>query len=258
MKKVLLLVTLLLVGCSGVPGFTPSTATSTLTPTPTEIPATATPLPPIVPEAVSFTGYEELEIIGELYMPRDASSPRPALLALHMNRGNKREWKDVAPQLAEAGYVVLAIDMRGSGVTGGRKDWQLAEEDHKLAVEFLANVPGVDADRIGVMGGSIGANMTMVVGAADENVRVVILLSPGLDTFGVTTADKLPAYGDRPMMIVASDNDNQAADNAETLASQAIGETELVIYENAGHGTRMFGAKPELIEAIIEWLNNNL
>ena len=271
MKKYLILVTLLIVGCAGAPEPTkaPATATSTaippsatntpLPPTPTDVPSTPTALPLYTAETVNIEGANELEIVGTLYTPTDNSSePRPALLLLHMFMGTRREWRTVAPQLAEAGYVVLTIDQRGHGATGGTANWIEAEEDHKLAVEFLMSVPSVDAERLGVMGGSIGANMALVAGAMDENVSLSVLLSPGLDYFGVTSADKLPAYGERPLMIVASRNDGQTVPDAEVLVSQAKGEVELVIYDTAGHGTRMFLVEPELVDIILEWLAEHL
>lgn len=268
-KYIFLLLAFVLVSCSAglnvipnteTPTLTPTvTATFTLTPTPTQIPPTSTPLPRFTSDMVSIEGANELDIVGTLYMPTENSSePRPAVLLLHMFRSNRRSWRTVAPQLAEAGYVVLAIDMRGHGLTGSTVDWLQAEEDHKSAVAFLASLPEVDKERIGVMGGSIGANMALVAGAVDENVRAVILLSPGLDYFGVTTEDKLSAYGDRPIMIVVSQDDGQTVADAERLPSQAVGEVELIIYETAGHGTRMFSREPELIESILAWLSENL
>ena len=85
----------------------------------------------------------------------------------------------------------------------------------------------------------------------------MVLLSPGLDYRGVTTADQLAIYGDRPLLLVASEDDAYSADSVRALAEAAGGGT-LHILVRAGHGTHMFAVEPELADLIVSWLDAQL
>ena len=66
------------------------------------------------------------------------------------------------------------------------------------------------------------------------------LLEVALDYRGVTTDEQIELYGERPLLIVASEEDAYAADSSQTLADTAQGQVQLEMYNGAGHGTRMF------------------
>ena len=105
--------------------------------------------------------YPEI-ISGILFMP-DGDGPFPAVVLLHTCGGLRphvtQDWPDY---LTGLGNVVLAVDSFGSrGVSsctqlpGGGKIAQA--HDAFGALEHLANLPFVDAARVGVMGFSSGA-----------------------------------------------------------------------------------------------------
>ena len=202
---------------------------------------------------VTIEAVDGLQIAGTFY-PTQGDGRQPAVLLLHMLNSNRIVWADFAAQLNESGYSVLAVDMRGHGETGGVKDWELAADDLGRAWDFLAHQPNVDAGKTAIIGGSIGANMALIAGANDPNVAGVALLSPGLDYAGVKTENALAEYGDRPLLIVASEEDNYAANSSMTLADLSS-QSQLIMYNGAGHGTRMFDAEPTLAQTLIDWLN---
>jgi pimeloyl-ACP methyl ester carboxylesterase len=211
------------------------------------------------PEEISVAAADGLSLVGTFYHAQGGDDmPSPGVLLLHMNGGRRQDWSEVAGALAELGYSVLSLDMRGHGQTGGTKDWGLAADDLQRVWRYLVDREEVDEDRTAVVGASIGANMALTTGAAVPSVQTVVLLSPGLDYFGVTTENKIIEYGSRPVMIVASEEDAYAAQSSKTLDELAQGEAELVMYEGAGHGTRMFSAQPELLDLIVEWLGQHL
>lgn len=100
--------------------------------------------------------------------------------------------------------------------------------------------------------------MALVTSAAQPEVRALGLLSPGLDYYRVTTADALAAYGQRPLLIVASDEDSYSAESSRQLSELAGDSAELVMYSQAGHGSAMLQSKPELVDTLIDWLNRTL
>ncbi|HJS28460.1 MAG TPA: alpha/beta fold hydrolase [Anaerolineales bacterium] len=249
------------------PGATPTENTTSEPPYPAVEAADSAPYPAVQAAAddspypapgqgsARFPGADGLTIEGELSIPENAPEPWPAVLLLHMLGSDKEAWGDLPARLAEAGYAALAIDMRGHGGTGGDIDWAIAEEDHRRALDYLAGIPGVDASRLAVIGASIGSNLALRTGADLELIRTVILLSPGLDYAGVTTEGALADFGDRPVLILVSSEDTYAAESSETLAEQALGEVELEIYQDAGHGTDLITGEPGVIDTILEWLD---
>ena len=227
----------------------------------TEIPATesASTEAPAAAASVSdvtIPGAEGLEMQATLSLPA-GTPPFPGVILLHMLGSNRQVWADngFSQLLADNGYAVLALDMRGHGETGGSRDWDLAEEDLQMAWEWFTGLDEVDGGNTAVIGASIGSNMALITGANIPEIKTVILLSPGLDYRGVTTEDAIAAYGNRPALIVASQEDGYAATSSETLADLAAGEAKLIMYNGAGHGTSMFGPQPDLAVEMLAWLD---
>ncbi len=270
MKKLLLTLTtlsLVLVACG--PGATPieaqppePTATSTPSeveeevaePTEEQAPPTATPEPaePPDPVDVDVPGAAGLTLKGTFYgaVPNAA----PGVLLLHMYGHTRADWDELARLLQGVGIASLAIDLRGHGETGGAENWLLAPQDVAAALNWLGARDDVDAERLGAIGASIGANLAMVLGSSEPGVDVIGLLSPGFDYFRVEIGGLMPLYGDRPALLAASEEDGYSADTVRTLAAEAAGPVELLVYNNAGHGTDMFDAEPGLIDAIVDFL----
>ena len=235
---------------------TPTTPDSTSTPLPK--PTTPpTPQPPAEPEEVTVDVADGLTIFGTFY-PGAGQGPWPAVMLLHMNGGQRSDWDAFARQLAGEGYAALAIDMRGHGDTGGQSDWELAAGDLQQVWAYLTSREDVDETRAAIAGASIGANMSLVTGVEEPSVKTVIMLSPGLNYFDVTTDDRIVQYGDRPSLIVASEEDTLSADSSEELHQLAVGENELVMYQGAGHGTNMFAREPELADLMIAWFDRHV
>ncbi len=99
---------------------------------------------------------------------------RPALIAIHENRGLVEHTKDCARRLAEAGYVTLAVDLlsrqggtdkvvAGGGdatVALGQADAEQNTRDIVAAIDWLAKQPDVASDKIGVTGWCMGGGYT--------------------------------------------------------------------------------------------------
>lgn len=100
--------------------------------------------------------------------------------------------------------------------------------------------------------------MALITGAADQSVNTAVLLSPGLNYAGVTTREAVENYGQRPILIVASEEDAYAANSSRKLEQLALGEAELIMYQGAGHGIHIFSKEPGLSDRIITWLQKHL
>jgi dienelactone hydrolase len=237
----------------------PAEAESTMQDSETTVAQPPAELPGQTPETqeLSIEGAEGLIIQGTFY-PGRGDGPRPGVLLLHVNGGKRGDWKQFAMQLADNGFSALAIDMRGHGQTGGRSDWELAAEDLQRVWATLVERDDVDQNNTAIVGASIGANMALTTAVSISDIKTVVLLSPGLDYFGVTTNDRIVEYNPRPALIVASEEDSEAAQSSRALYDLASEGSQLIMYDGAGHGTTMLQRQPELAGEILSWLNQQL
>ncbi|HEY69590.1 MAG TPA: alpha/beta fold hydrolase [Anaerolineae bacterium] len=222
-------------------------------PTDTPEPEPAVPPDPI---DVEIEGAAGLMLKGTFYgaLPNAA----PGVLMLHMYGRTRADWDALARRLQALGIASLAIDLRGHGETGGAENWLLAPQDVEAALQWLGAREDVDADRLGAIGASIGANLALFLGSTNPRIDVLALLSPGFDYFRVNIEGAMLLYNPRPALLAASEEDGYSAETVRGLADQATGPVELLIYNNAGHGNEMLVAEPGLSDAIIDFLVEHL
>lgn len=213
---------------------------------------TPSPLPTEVSFPMQFTASDGLVIAATYYGA--AKRPAPGVLLLHMLGGRKEDWSKFAILLNMAGYNVLAIDLRGHGMTGGDLDWTKAPGDVKSVIEQFRVLSSMLPDKIYIVGASIGANLALNVCADVSVCKATVLLSPGLDYEGIQTADAMARYGARPVLIVASKDDSPSAKDSAALDKIAKGDQRLQIYAGLAHGTALFDAHADLAGLIIQWL----
>lgn len=183
-----------------------------------------------------------------------------AVVLVHMLGRSAKDWRFVADKLNTSGLSTLAVDLRKHGANlpedAGRpelspQDFAGMKQDVQAAVAHLKAKGFAD---IQIVGASIGANLALQVAAEDPSIRSVVLLSPGLDFKGVTSEDALAKYGERPLLVVVSKDDRYSAKSGLVLDSQAKGVHSLVIYETAGHGTKMLNKEPQAEPMVLSWL----
>ena len=90
---------------------------------------------------------------------------------------------NVVVALAEAftavGFAVLRFNFRGVGRSTGHYAEGVGEqEDAKAALACLSAEPGIDADRLFLVGYSFGARVTLAVASTDSRVRGFIVIAP--------------------------------------------------------------------------------
>jgi len=162
-------------------------------------------------ESIVFDSEAGMSVPAFLLVPHARRAPGPAVLAQHGHGPGKSEvcgleddasraaiaehHGDYGHRLAEAGYVVLAPDLR---CFGERADWNPPDKyacdlnlvhahaagenplsqnlwDLTCAFDVLAAHPLVDAERLGMVGFSYGATVTLFLAASDERVRAAVV-----------------------------------------------------------------------------------
>jgi len=121
-----------------------------------------------------------------LFMPLSSAKPSGAIIVLHgwAEQGvpGAPRVENWARRLSEQGYAALALSMRGWPPSTGTDDCGAEQPDDVIkAVEWLAALPGVNADRIGVLGFSLGGQVALLAGARSERVKAIVAYFPITD-----------------------------------------------------------------------------
>lgn len=153
----------------------------------------------VTPTQVTFKAEDGNTVYGQLFTPKNAKGKKPAIVYVH--GGPQRQmllgWNymdyysiDYAlnQYLVSLGFTVLSVNYRlgiGYGYefhkplnagAFGASEYQ----DIKAAGEWLAKQPGVDAQRIGIYGGSYGGYLVALALGKDSK-----LFAAGVDIHGV-------------------------------------------------------------------------
>ncbi|MFN8059135.1 MAG: alpha/beta hydrolase [Vicinamibacterales bacterium] len=200
-------------------------------------------------------------IAGSFY--EASRTPAPAVVLLHMLSRTRHDWDEVATRFAADGIACLAIDLRGHGESGlnpsGSNDDLLPMRlDVKAARIHLKTQPGILADRLGLAGASIGANLAILDGATDPAVKALALLSAGLEYRNLRPEGALRNYDKRPALLVASTEDAYAVRSILKFETMGGGLRQVQYYDGAGHGTVMLGRRPELVDLLVDWFKSRL
>lgn len=109
----------------------------------------------------------------------------------------------LASDLAGAGLVTLRFNFRGVGGSEGQQtDGRLEPLDIAGAMEYILSQPGVNPEKLCLIGHAFGAYMALTYAAHDPRVRTVVAISPPV--FRMTP--ELGAF-DRPRLFVTGEYD---------------------------------------------------
>ncbi len=208
---------------------------------------------------VSFRTDDGVMIAATWYEPGARSAP--AVILVHMLNKSRRDWESVASRLASEGIGALALDLRGHGESTGNvdpADYSTLVRDVAAARRYLATRGDVMQSRVGIAGASIGANLALLVAAADPGIASLALLSPSLDYRGLRAEAAATKYGGRPALLVASDDDPYAVRSVHDLQKAGKGTREAVVLSHAGHGTVMFARDEDLARTLVDWFRRTL
>jgi pimeloyl-ACP methyl ester carboxylesterase len=217
-----------------------------------------------------------------LFKPEDIqTSQYPLLIIAHGRSDSMADYRELAPQLADAiGSAVLLYDYRGFGASS-----DLQNPTRRTLIADAASVmgtmqerPDIDADRIALMGISLGAYPASASFADTPDTRALVLwgapadikklIADGHDELNPFTRlaagvlvprhrepeTSLRAAGERPILIAHARSDEIIRiDHAHRL-QEAAPHATLIIDEQGAH-TRI--SEPTL-DAIIAFLREHI
>jgi cephalosporin-C deacetylase len=149
-----------------------------------------------------FTGVRNARIHGEYLRPKNNSKPHPAIVQFHGYTGNCGDWAEKLNYVA-LGYSVAALDCRGQGGssedTGGVKGnthrghiirglddspenllFRHIFLDTAQLARIVMNMPEVDENRVGAMGGSQGGALTLACASLEPGIKRLAPVFPFL------------------------------------------------------------------------------
>lgn len=262
-------------------------------------------------------------VAGYLFVPVAASVERkaPAVLYCHWHGGQYDMGKDEVlgtnatpeppgPALARRGYVVLSIDACGFGerngmgpdgpsqrgaageasaakfhLWAGRSLWGMMVRDDLIALDLLAALPEVDANRIGVTGISMGSTRTWWLMAMDDRPRAGVAVACMTRYRELLESGMLKAHGfyyyvpgmlahfdseaviacaaPRPMLFMTGDMDAGSPVEGVRRIGAAVASVYEVLGQRGAFENRIFKGVghvylPEMWEHTLRWLDTHL
>jgi dipeptidyl aminopeptidase/acylaminoacyl peptidase len=254
---------------------------------------------------VRFESFDATAIPNILFKPHQATagSKAPALVWVHGGPGGqtRKGYSALIQYLVNHGYVVLGINNRGS--SGYGRTFFMADDlkhgheplwDCVAAKKYLASLPYVDKDRIGIIGGSYGGYMVLAALTLKPEEFAV-----GVDMFGISnwvrTLESIPSWwesfrtalykeiGDpvkdkekllavsplfhadkvkRPLMVLQGANDPRVikveSDDIVAAVKKSGVPVEYVVFADEGHGFTKKKNQIEGYRGILQFLDRYL
>jgi dienelactone hydrolase len=194
--------------------------------------------------------YRVGDSIHQAYLANDESigGPKPGIIVVHEWWGVNDYIVDRAHQLAELGYVALAIDMFGNGkiaenpeqagelMNGVLGDMEAGTAALRAGYEVLLEQPSVDEEKTAAIGYCFGGAMVLHMARIGLPLAAVASFHGALGSFhqaqpGSISPRILVCHGEADSMVTM---DDVAVFRAEMDAARANYEVKL--YADAKHG----------------------
>jgi carboxymethylenebutenolidase len=177
----------------------------------------------------------------DAFIPAAASQPLPAVVALHGAGGDVRGMDKSALLLAEQGFAVYVLHYFDRTNTESpdkatiMRNFPIWMKTLWDAISFVEKQPAVDHERIGLLGFSLGAYLSLADASIDNRIRAVVEFFGGLPRemkfFMRRLCPVLILHGEADTTIPVSE-----AYNLQRLLEEKGMPYEIKIYPGAGHG----------------------
>jgi carboxymethylenebutenolidase len=177
----------------------------------------------------------------DAYLPANAGNLLPAVIALHGAGGGVAGMDKAAVLLAEQGFAVYVLhyfDRTGTQFADKQiifKNFPVWMKTLWDSISFVENQPGVDRARIGLLGFSLGAYLSLANACIDGRVRAVVEFFGGLPR-------EMKFFMRRfcPVLILHGEADAtipvEEAYQLQQLLEKKNIPYDIKIYSGAGHG----------------------
>lgn len=195
-----------------------------------------------------------IRLEGVVYTP-DAPvqrALRPGIIVNHGRFGIK-EWVPsmLLPYFVAAGFVGFSFDYRNLGKSDGERGKLIPQEqvrDLRHAMTFLRQQPGVDPDRIGVLGWGLGGGVAVAAAAEDQRFRAVCCAGGLVDGLRYGRRSMTEAQWRQMQSDIVADR----TDRVLSGKSRCIPRSRLAYDPLPGQGSHRYGWQESLKAAVGE------
>ncbi|MES2216474.1 MAG: alpha/beta fold hydrolase [Patescibacteria group bacterium] len=121
-------------------------------------------------------------IDATLISPQTLTTRVPGVIFFHGLTSSEKNYLPLAVELASHGIISLTVNLRGHASSEGTLNTLTIDDgfsDGEKAYEFLVSQTGVDIDRIGVCGASLGGAIAADL-CSHKGVKSVVLRAPAI------------------------------------------------------------------------------
>lgn len=193
----------------------------------------------------------------------------PTVILLHSLGYSSENWGDLPELLNRAGYLVIAMDLRGHGksIYDGslkRKPWvyfttkafaRFPNDVEEILTQAQKDCKEVSLKNYAIVGADIGANTAVLV-AQDMKTKpkTLVLISPSTSFKGLYIPIALAQIGQVPVLTMVSQKDNFSVQEQKSLSKFAQGGYYARNYPQGGMGMLMIKSNPMMTVDITKWL----
>lgn len=230
----------------------------------------STPPELVTGETVSFKTPDGFNIFAAWFTSNRQTGRRPAVVLIHPFDEDLGIWVPFVPDLTDAGFHVLAYDVRGHGrstfhndVYFPRSRFQIEDFnsmplDVEGAIGWLKRRADVDATRIGLVGAALGANIAYVSSGTNPDVKTAVAIS--LITRlrqDILLGTDVAGFKPRSILFMASHGDGYTFTSSELLARETMEPVRVSGYQGTANGLALLN-NPDARAEIIQWLRTHL
>lgn len=220
-------------------------------------------LSPVKPKPINYTPRtvtlqcaDGVKLAADYFPPLVKPEEKaPSAILIHMYPADRASWKPLIPELRQAGFAVLAYDIRGHAGSADQGERNLKEQydqrdpalfasaamDTDTAVNFLSSEPGCDPQRVVLIGASIGCSIAMDYAPRTPVVKAIVCLSPGTNYMELNSLEHIKFCADRAVLLIAPEGEYKAVEQLiEASGKKAVGKKHPGGVEQ--HGTKLFSA----------------
>ena len=207
-------------------------------------------------EKATYETSDGVKIVADYYAPLaapDRDKKAPVAILIHMYPLNRSSWSQLIPPLHDAGFAILAYDIRGRGESTeplnknlrdlyGRQSPALFTEawrDAEGALKWLSKRPECDTSHVTVIGASVGASIAIDFARREPRVKTIVGLSPYTEVMGIKTADHIKEIAKRAIFLLSPAGTEFDRIKDLTLACNCPVKSEHFPGSAAQHGTNL-------------------
>jgi dienelactone hydrolase len=236
-------------------------------------------------EKIVFNGTRDSRVPGYLVIPKAGEAPYPCVMLLHWLSGSKESWihtdnfassDRLVKELLAAGFAIIALDAQYHGERSVENDYEnagrLVEKeyyeryremliesviDYRRAIDYLETRPEIDVNRIGVIGYSMGGNMTFVLTGVESRIKAAVACVAPIFQYQVGAYcphNFAEAIGERPfLMLMGRKDEYYTEEDARHVFDLIPGATKDLVFYDSGHVL-----PPEFTTKAVNWHKEHL